>query len=130
MELSDKNRTQFLERFIPGFTDPDGFCFFGARRFSSKGISFLISGQTGGTILLTDQLAENIVQGKTSGDLKFKLIQRGLGKIYNSREAVTAKEQPLPCCRPLSQFAPRRLQSKPPLHRRNPRECFPRWERS
>lgn len=97
MELSDKNRTQFLECFIPGFTDPDGFCFFGARRFSSKGISFLISGQTGGTILLTDQLAENIVQGKTSGDLKFKLIQRGLGKIYNSREAVTAKEQPLPC---------------------------------
>lgn len=97
MKMADENRAPCSSQLIPGFTDSDGFCFSGAWRFSSNGISFLISGDTGGSILLTNTLAESIVSKKTPGDLKFKLVQRGLGRIYNSREAVTAKEQPLPC---------------------------------
>ena len=84
-------------RFIPAFTEPDGFRFDGAYRFFSKGRSFLVSPQTGGSILLTDSLANTVAPGCLSGVLKFKLVQRGLGEIYQSRKAPIEPEPPKPC---------------------------------
>ena len=83
--MSDDLLPKLQHRFLEPFGTDDGFRFSGAHRFDVSGRAFLISGESGGVIALSDSLADSIDSGNMPADLKFKLVQRGLGSIHNSR---------------------------------------------
>ena len=83
-------------RFIEAFGTDDGFCFAGAHCYGVGGRSLLVSGESGGCIMLDDGLLDGIVNRNPSGDLKFKLVQRGLGRIHRSRPVPDGPEPALP----------------------------------
>lgn len=88
--------TTLRHRFIEAFETDDGFCFAGAHCFGVQGRSFLVSGESGGCIALDDDLLEGIVDRNPAGDLKFKLVQRGLGRIHRSRPVPDGPEPARP----------------------------------
>lgn len=83
-------------RFIEPFETDDGFCFSGAHCFGVQNRSLLVSGKSGGCIVLTDDLLASIADQNLSADLKFKLIQRGLGSMHKSRPVPDGPEAALP----------------------------------
>lgn len=94
--MTDDHVPELEHRFLEPFVTDDGFRFPGAHRFGVRGRSFLVSGESGGGIALSDDLADSVASGNPPPDLEFKLVQRGLGSIHNSRPVPDGCEPALP----------------------------------
>lgn len=76
------------EGWIDGFRLENSFEFIGAKYFTNETTYFLISPETGTSILLDAELFETLETQKPSEELQFKLTQRALATFEGSRDLV------------------------------------------
>ena len=94
--MDDGNSTPLGYRFLKPFETISGFRFEGGYRFDWQGRTCLVSGESGGVLVVSPDLADSMEGGKPSGDLTFKLVQRGFGRIHQSRPVPSGEEPPRP----------------------------------
>ena len=94
--MDDGNFPSLGCRFLKPFETISGFRFEGGYRFDWQGRTCLVSGESGGVLVVSQDLADSVEDGKPSGDLAFKLVQRGFGQIHQSRPIPSGEEPPLP----------------------------------
>lgn len=82
--------------FLTPFTATDSFTFEGAHRFDMQGRTCLVSGGSGGVLVLSKELADSVEARVPSSDLEFKLVQRGFGYIHKSRRVSLTESPPCP----------------------------------
>ena len=83
-------------KYLPPFSLDNGFEFFGAYYDFNDKYSFLIQAQYGTSVVLSNELLNDIEQADPSEDLQFKLIQHGFGRIDGSNEIIDANDKILP----------------------------------
>ena len=94
--MDDGNLPPVGYRFLKPFETIGGFRFGGGYRFDWQGSTCLVSGESGGVLVVSPDLADSVEDGKPSGDLAFKLVQRGFGRIHQSRPVPNGEDPPRP----------------------------------
>ena len=94
--MDDEAISPLGHRFLEPFETAGGFRFGGGHRFDWQGRTCLVSGESGGVLVLSPDLADSLEAGTPSGDLSFKLVQRGFGRIHESRPVPCGGEAPRP----------------------------------
>ena len=84
--------------YVEPYEIKSGFQFYGGYVFSniSKNKKFILNNKTGSSILISEDLFNDIINKNCNDDLIFKLVQRGLGKFSESREIYDHSKKILP----------------------------------